>query len=254
MSIKRFFLNSWEWWYKGLITLMIVMYPIFVSDGQSWRFDKQYGLELPTNYQIHGIDISRHNGIIDWQKINDERTENNLIKFVFIKATEGGDLLDVNFETNWKKAKEHGFIRGAYHFYVSYTDPKLQALNFIINARHEKGDFVPILDFENNGRTEKERRELSKNVKIWLDTVEKYLEVKPIIYTNKPIFKEYIKGKLDEYPIWVADYYSENLNNFDCKNLILWQHSDKGKVPGIKKNVDFNVFLGTPHKFQKFIH
>lgn len=112
---------------------------------------------------------------------------------------------------------------------------------------------MPVLDFEKNGRTRAERKALSNNVKIWLETVEKYLGVKPIIYTNKPIFREYIKGKLDEYPIWISDYSSENLNNFDCKNLILWQHSATGKVPGIKTDVDFNVFMGTPHKFQKFL-
>ena len=229
------------------------MFPIFVSDGQGWKYAKQYGVEIPIKYQLHGIDISRHNGIIDWNKINEDRIENNLIKFIFIKATEGTDLVDANFESNWSSAKKYGFVRGAYHFYIPYTDPKLQALNFIINAKHEPGDFVPILDFETNGKTLNERKALANNVKIWLETVEKYLGVKPIIYTNKPIFREYIKGKLDSYPIWIADYVSENQNNFDCENLILWQHSATGKVPGIKEDVDFNVFMGTPHRFQKFI-
>lgn len=245
--------HTWRYWYICTIIGLIVMYPNFVSDGQGWEYDKEYGVEIPIKYQIHGIDISRHNGLIDWKKINDDRLENNLIKFIIIKATEGTDLVDANFETNWASAKNAGFVRGAYHFYTPYTDPKLQALNFIINAKHEKGDFVPVLDFEKNGRTKAERKALSNNVKIWLETVEKYLGVKPIIYTNKPIFREYIKGKLDEYPIWISDYSSENLNNFDCKNLILWQHSATGKVPGIKADVDFNVFMGTPHKFQKFL-
>lgn len=249
----KFLKRYWRYGYIGTITGLIVMDPMFVSDGQGWRYDKEYGVEIPVKYQIHGIDISRHNGIIDWKKINDDRIENNLIKFIIIKATEGGDLVDSNFETNWAAAKENGFIRGAYHFFTPYTDPKLQALNFIINAKHEKGDFVPVLDFENNGRNSAERKALSKNVQVWLETVEKYVGIKPIIYTNKPIFREHIQGKLDEYPIWISDYVSENQNNFDCKNLILWQHSAKGKVPGISSDVDFNVFLGTPHKFQKFI-
>lgn len=248
-SLKRF----WRYGYIGVITTLIVMDPMFVSDGQGWRFDKQYGVEIPVKYQIHGIDISRHNGLIDWQKINQDRLENNLIKFIFIKATEGTDLVDANFENNWSAAKQHGFTRGAYHFYIPYTDPKLQALNFIINAKHEKGDIVPVLDFETNAKTSSDRKNLSSNVRIWLETVEKYLGVKPIIYTNKPIFRQYIQGKLDEYPIWISDYVSENQNDFDCKNLILWQHSATGRVPGIQSKVDFNVFLGTPHRFQKFI-
>ena len=229
------------------------MYPIFVSDGQSWKYLKEYSVQVPIEYKIHGIDISWHNGEIDWEKINEDRLEHNMIQFIFIKATEGGDLVDKNFESNWDSARVHGFVRGAYHFFTTYTDPKLQALNFILNVKHEKGDFVPVLDFENNGRNKEERAELSNNVKIWLETVEKHLGVKPIIYTNKPIYREHIKGKLDDYPLWISDYFSDNLKNFDSEKLILWQHSATGKIPGIQSNVDFNVFMGTPFKFKKYI-
>ncbi len=253
MSLQRFISKYWRYFYSLTLVGMLVMYPIFVSDGQSWKYLSEYDVQVPVEYQIHGIDISRHNGEIDWDKINEDRDEHNIVQFIFIKATEGGDLVDKNFETNWDNAKIHGFVRGAYHFFTPYTDPKLQALNFILTVKHEKGDLVPVLDFENNGKTKAERDNLANNVRIWLETVEKHLGVKPIIYTNRPIFRLYIKGQLEDYPLWISDYVSDNLKDFETENLILWQHSAKGKIPGINSDVDFNVFMGTPFKFKKFI-
>lgn len=236
-----------------MVVSMIVMYPIFVSDGQSWKFIEKYNTSIPLNYTIHGIDISRHNGDINWEQINETRKDNNFVKFIFIKATEGTDLVDQNFKSNWANSKKYGFIRGAYHFYNPYTDPKLQALNFILNVKYEKGDFVPVLDFETNGRTIYDRKKLTENVKIWLETVEQHTGKKPIIYTNKPIYNLYIKDKLADYPLWISDFFATDLEGFDNENVILWQHSDSGKLNGIKENVDFNVFLGTPHKLNKFV-
>src|SRR6185436_12304579 len=65
------------------------------------------------NYPIKGLDVSSHQGKIDWKKV----AETNHYKFVFIKATEGHDFIDDNFEYNWKNAKENGFLVGAYHFF-----------------------------------------------------------------------------------------------------------------------------------------
>lgn len=251
-SIKINFLSGWRLWYHSIFCGLLVMYPIFVSDGQSWKFIKKYETLIPLNYKIHGIDVSRHNGNINWEKISQKKTENSIIQFIFIKATEGSDLVDQSFEHNWRNAKKFGFLRGAYHFFIPYSDPRLQALNFILNAKHQKGDFVPVLDFEQNGRTESERENMVKNVRIWLDIVEKHLGKKPIIYTNRPIYKDYIKGNLEEYPLWITDFNAKDLNGFDSANVILWQHSNTGRLEGINEDVDFNVFLGTPFKLNKF--
>src|SRR5690606_30808246 len=60
---------------------------------------------------VHGIDVSRHQGTIDWHAVARAGT-----RFAFIKATDGGDHLDPKFHENWQRAREAGVPRGAYHF------------------------------------------------------------------------------------------------------------------------------------------
>ena len=67
----------------------------------------RHGSPLP----IHGIDISKWQGEIDWAALRQAGT-----KFAFIKATEGGDHIDGRFLENWQAARRAGVPRGAYHF------------------------------------------------------------------------------------------------------------------------------------------
>jgi lysozyme len=241
----------WRLWYLLVFSGIIVMYPIFVSDGQGWKFVDTYEISLPLKHQIHGIDVSHHNGLIDWAKVKKTQKNNAYIKFAFIKATEGTDLQDRYFDMNWKQAKKHGFIRGAYHFFVPYSDPKLQALNFILKAKHEEGDLIPVLDFEINGKTKKERENMVENVRIWLNTIESHYGIKPIIYTNRFIYNQYIKDNFKDYPLWISQYDSGDLEGYDDGEIVLWQHSCTGKLDGINGHVDFNVFLGSDFKLDK---
>ncbi|MBK9510677.1 MAG: glycoside hydrolase [Cytophagaceae bacterium] len=250
--MKSFISKYWNHAYRLLLLSLIVLYPNLVSDGHSWKFISKYQIDLPMQYLIHGFDISRHNGDVDWGKINSKREDETRLHFVVIKATEGAEMVDVNFKTNWENARKHGFVRGAYHYFVPGVDARLQALNYILNVKHQKGDIYPVLDFEKNANGSHAKKQLASGLKTWLDIVEKHLGVKPIIYTNTPVYKEYIKSELAEYPLWISDYVSKDIGFVDSPNLILWQHSETGRLPGINENVDFNVFLGTPHKFEKY--
>ena len=71
------------------------------------------GLNYPNaqDYPIHGIDVSKFQGDIDWNAV-----ANSGVKFAWIKATEGGDRLDQHFQANWTGAKAAGVPHGAYHF------------------------------------------------------------------------------------------------------------------------------------------
>ena len=65
----------------------------------------------PDDFAIHGIDVSRYQGDIDWRRVKRAGTE-----FAWIKATEGGDYVDPKFMENWNQARAAGVPRGAYHF------------------------------------------------------------------------------------------------------------------------------------------
>ena len=70
-----------------------------------------FGIDIPSNYTIHGIDVSRYQQIIDWDNVKNMRVENMKIDFAFIKATEGVNNEDPYFNRNWKKAKDAGMAR-----------------------------------------------------------------------------------------------------------------------------------------------
>lgn len=89
-----------------------------------------------------------------------------------MKATEGGDHNDTTFQTNFANARNHGFIRGAYHFYIPGTDALKQADFFIRTVKLDSGDLPPVLDVEVTGR--KEKKELQQGIKRWLDRIESH--------------------------------------------------------------------------------
>ena len=72
----------------------------------------------PWHYAVHGTDVAKYQADIDWKKV-----ARNDISFAFIKATEGGDIVDDYFARNWRAAKAAGVPRGAYHFYYHCRHP-----------------------------------------------------------------------------------------------------------------------------------
>ena len=202
---------------------------------------KEFGIAVPENYSVHGIDVSRYQNLVAWDAVKEMRVKNIAIRFVFIKATEGIGNTDPQFRRNWKKSKDAGLIRGAYHFFIASKDGKLQAKNFIDEVKLEPGDLPPVLDVEQLNGTP--GAALKKEVKEWLDAVENYFGVTPVIYTNVDFYKQYLGSEFDKYPLWAAHYYEYDQPRIN-RPWSFWQHSDEGRVNGILSKVDFNVFNG----------
>lgn len=209
-----------------------------------------FDINIPVNFSIHGIDISHHQGTIDWDDVKTMKVRNIKIGFAFIKATEGTTTIDRTFRPNWFNAKEKGLPRGAYHFFVASKSGKAQAQQFIKTVTIQKGDLPPVLDVELINGTSKS--DLQQRVKDWLSTVENYYHVKPIIYTNADFYENYLAGVFDDYPLWVAHYLVEDKPRI-TRNWMFWQHSEKGHVNGIDAFVDFNVFNGDSTDFKNLL-
>lgn len=239
----------------GLVLLILLAFYWFAVRPYSYRWKpcygkQEYGICMPGNYDIHGIDISHHQGDINWTKLAESKGTRYPIRFIFMKATEGGDFSDKRFQRNFKNARKHGFVRGAYHYFNPRTDAKKQADFFIKSVKLEKGDLPPVLDVEVKGKMPV--GELQKKIKIWLDRVEAHYGVKPIIYTTRGFGNGYLSGELlKDYPRWIAHYNVESLR-YNGK-WHFWQHSEKGVLPGIKKKVDLNVFNGSSKEFQQLL-
>jgi lysozyme len=209
-----------------------------------------FGIDIPVNYSIHGIDVSHHQRTIDWEDVKAMQIKNVQIGFSFIKATEGVDNTDENFKTNWRKAKASGMARGAYHFFNPYKSGKMQAQNYIETVHLQTGDLPPVLDVEQLYGVSKAALQLS--VSDWLIAVENHYGVKPIIYTGADFYTNYLAGKFDNYPLWVAHYFVRDKPRVK-RTWTFWQHNEAGHVNGIATFVDFNVFNGDSSDFANLL-
>lgn len=186
---------------------------------------------------LKGIDVSHHQGIIEWDSIISGN-----ISFAFVKATEGYTFKDSLFSRNWEEMKRVGIKRGAYHFFRGNTDPKKQAINYIETVALDSGDVVPILDIEKLDGVSSAK--LIKNAKIWLIEVEKAYKVKPIIYAGQYFYNKYLANSFKGYPLWIAEFTKGKPVLVDGRKYHIWQYSEKGIVKGIKGRTDLNKFYG----------
>lgn len=209
---------------------------------------KEYGTCVPYGYTYYGIDVSHHQGRIDWQKVAGQSdTKDCPIRFVFMKATEGGTFLDSSFYDNIAGAREAGFVCGIYHFYNPGTSPRKQAEFYINNVELKKGDLVPVVDVERSGKSVDA---LQRELLDFLSALESHYGVKPIIYTSAK-FRNNILDKpvFDSYPIWIAHYYVSHPST--DHEWSFWQFSDHARVEGINGFTDIDVFKGTPKDFDR---
>ncbi len=211
---------------------------------------KNFGIHIPDGYTIHGIDVSHHEGLINWDMVKNMRTNGVGVDFVFTKATEGLSLLDEQYATNTKELTKRNMIKGAYHYLKPSLDGKAQASFFVQHANLKKGDLRPVLDIEevNNASYE----QIRTCVISWLNEVEKYYGVKPIIYSNAAFYNQFVKDYTIGYPLWVAHYTSTNNPAVDNK-WVIWQHTEDATVSGINDKVDFNCYKGDKQSFNELL-
>lgn len=199
-------------------------------------------------YPIQGIDVSNHQGPIDWAKVATSK-----VNFVYIKATEGGDFRDRSFAENWKEAGRHGIVRGAYHYFTMKSSGREQAANMIAAVPVDARALPPAVDLEFFGNS-KDRRSVAsfrKELEDFLGMVRAAYGKEPVIYTDDNFAGKYLAG----YPIrrlWVPDFFTVPDWSSEVK-WTFWQFSERGRVPGISTYVDRNVFAGTPADFRALV-
>jgi lysozyme len=204
-------------------------------------------------YPITGVDISHYQGDINWNDIYNQN-----IDFAFMKATEGSSTLDEYFERNWSNAQETPIVIGAYHFYSFDSNVETQAENFISTVGSLKGKMPPVIDFEFYSNYENNPPDIKTtraDLQLFLDILEDYYGVKPIIYATVKSYNLYIKNEFNEYPLWIRNvYYSPDLG---MKNRwTFWQYTDTAVLKGYhgdEKYIDMNVFRGTEKEFSALL-
>lgn len=213
-------------------------------------FYPDFQISIPGGYKIHGIDVSKYQSVINWKEVSEMNADGIKIGFAFIKATEGVGNVDNQFRRNWLKAEEQNICKGAYHFFIAGKNGRRQAANFIEIVDLKKGDLPPVIDIEKSFGVS--ANEIKKEVADWIAVVQKYYGVQPIIYTNIDFYNRYLQNDFDNYPVWIAHYLQPVKPRIDHK-WMFWQHSENGRVNGIKAPVDFNVFSGDSTDFKNFL-
>lgn len=196
-----------------------------------------------SRFKVVGIDISSHNGDIDFKKVAADG-----ISFAIIKATEGGTFKDKKFIDNHRLAREAGLKVGAYHFFRFDTPGYMQGLNFLNSVRGRELDLPLVIDLEEwaNPNSQPTPMVLNRLAEM-TDHLEKH-GYRVMIYTNKNGFARFVKGRLEGYPLWICSLVDEP-EGFEWD---IWQGTHNGRVAGIDSPVDINAFNGTPDDWSKF--
>jgi len=186
----------------------------------------------PVEYPLLGVDISAHNEITDWEALADT------IDFVIIKATEGGNWKDRNFESNYIAAKNAGLKVGAYHFFRYDRDAVPQAINFYDALWKKELDFPAVIDVEDHGNPRGVGYDrLVSRLREMVDFLEER-NIRVMFYTNKSGYPKYIEPYFPNHRLWIC---SLSDKPSDRLPWTIWQFSHSGKLPGVVGDVDLNV-------------
>lgn len=261
-TVKRrksssFVTPGWLYWFLTVLMLALVSLGAFHFFLRPYFYrwkpcfgEKEYSVCLPSGYRYYGIDVSHHQGKIDWTRVAASSAISEYpLKFVIMKATEGGTFKDPNFDFNIEAAREAGFVCGVYHFYNPATSPSVQAGFYRRNVSLAVGDLVPVVDVEVYPHN---TRKLQADLLEFLRLIESYYGVKPIIYTSVKYRRRYLDTPdFDRYRFWIAHYYVDEPGT--ASQWCFWQFTDRARVDGIQGFTDLNVFKGSDSEFETLL-
>ena len=189
-------------------------------------------------FPLRGIDVSHHQGRIDWRRVAADD-----VAFAIIKATEGGDHVDDAFAENLRGARAAGLAVGAYHFFTFCRPGADQAKNFISQVPLGEQLLPPVVDIEFHGNCPRRPSpdELNAELLAFLGPVEAAYGKPAILYITDeaaPIYSAHMPIRRR----WLRSLRGP-LNEGDW---VYWQYLDTGRVDGIDGDVDLNVLKGGP--------
>lgn len=198
-------------------------------------------------YPIVGIDISKHNG-----KINFSQVAESGISFVYMKATEGEDFRDICFNGYYEDAVEVGLEVGAYHFFRLSKNGAAQARNFLAAVANKEIRLPLVIDVEDWGNDLLvDSREAIRNLALMVMCL-KSAGKKVMLYTNQDGYKKYLQHNFHDDLLWICMFRQpETITDY---NWCMLQYSHWGEVDGITGDVDLDVFNGDQMAWERWLH
>ncbi len=236
--------NRFKLFLASLAFVLIIMLAIFI--GATIIRNNQTS-KVP---KVIGVDVSAYQGTINWETI-----ENQGIYFAYIKATEGNDYKDSEFDNNWNNINSTTLLKGAYLFYDFGKDGNSMADFFIKTVPVEARTLPPAIDVELTGEATTKlpnKDSVLKNVNKIIKKFKDTYHQNPLIYTNIKTYDTYFKGShLDNVDFWICDISNDN-PEIDIKDWKFWQFSWRGMLNGIdsdQKFIDLDVYNGNLKDF-----
>ncbi|MFH8472367.1 GH25 family lysozyme [Streptomyces sp. NPDC018000] len=213
----------------------------------------------PAAYSAKGFDTSHHNAHpIQWSA-----AARAGYSFVFHKATQGTGYRDPKFAGDFAGSSRAGLMAAPYHFYDSGSG-SAQAAHFIRTARaagydgKRPGQLPPVVDLEKiRGRCP--AGVSNAQVSDFLAKTRQAFGVNPIVYTSKDFADTCLRGNvsaLANSPLWQPRYQSGATEPAPVggRYWSIWQYTETGSVPGLRGNVDVNVYKGTLTQLRRLAH
>lgn len=195
-------------------------------------------------FPVKGIDISHHNGLIDFRRVAADSVD-----FVIIKATEGVNHTDSMMFHNWREARNAGILVGFYHFFRFDRGGVRQGRHFLNAIGDMATDMPLVIDFEVANNPERDYYLVIGRLRDMAGYLRRRGR-RVMIYCNHNEYDKYIRGNFDYLDLWLA---SGRLPAGDDRRH-LWQHSHNGRVAGISTPVDINTFNGSREEFIEWIN
>lgn len=232
-------------WLVGAGLVLLVALGVLVYVERHHIFHPSVSID-PKRFPIAGIDVSRHNGKIDFEQV-----ASHDVKFVFVKASEGVSHRDENFKRNCRAASKAGLLVGAYHFFRKGNDGGEQARHFVASVKGVTLDLPLVIDIED----EKNDRVDDATTRARLRAMVAELRSgghRVIIYTNGDGYKKYVKGHLDDVELWISSF----KNPDDIAHIAhrFQQYSYWGEIDGVDGDVDLNIFNGSASEWEAWLN
>ncbi|PKX53876.1 lysin [Lactiplantibacillus plantarum] len=206
---------------------------------------------------LNGFDVASYQAGMNVGKVTGD--------FVLVKATEGIDYTNPEFNEHAKQTLSAGKKLGVYHFIRNDSDIKQQADYFLTVVKSYIGKAMLVLDFENTTGSTIQSQAGVGLAKQWLDYVYQQTGVRPVLYTgvsceNSLDWSSVVKAN---YGLWIAQYNNYNVvNGYQPRDLygslkhwktaVMFQYTSTGRLAGWNGNLDFDVFYGDKSAWDKY--
>lgn len=233
---------------------------VFSSSGYEPPYDWK-GLDTSDEFYTYtedgvkaslaGVDVSEHEGHIDWDEVADGGAEFAFIRIGRRGYSEGGLFEDERFEENYNGARDAGLLIGIYFFSqaVNENEAREEALYAIELLGSRSIDLPIVFDAEIVSDADAranylDEKTLTACAKAFCETIEEH-GYRAMIYGSKKDIGRMDMAELEAYPIWLAQYrngYPDAQYDFS-----MWQYTNTGDIPGASTDIDLDIlFLTAP--------